>query len=174
VNFLLFYTQYSLRLANPVALTGQLLACMVVGGLLGGLAIGPRADRGRKLPLIFVTCGVTALGMAGFVAAPAGVFPIAGAFALLAGFGFGGFSVVDWSLACNLAPRHSSALSMGIWNLAAVIPQLIAPGLFGPLSDAAGQAWGPELAYRGVMGSVIVFLGLGSFRLRNLTEPDVR
>jgi MFS family permease len=89
---------------------------------------------------------------------------------VLAGFGFGGFSVVDWSLACNLAPKSSSALSMGIWNLAAVVPQVIAPGVFGPVSDLLVSSSSPQLAYRAVMACVIVFLGLGSFRLRNLRE----
>ena len=170
VNFILFYVQFSLGYSAPQKTTGLLLTCMVVGGLLGGLAIGPRADRGRKLPLIYATCGVTALGMLGFVTSPAGQLAPACAFALLAGFGFGGFSVVDWSLACNLAPRSSSALSMGIWNLAAVLPQIIAPGLFGPISDVIEKAWSPAAAYRVVFASVIVFLLLGSFRLRNLRE----
>jgi MFS family permease len=170
VNFLLFYVQYSLGYANPAQVTMAMLSCMVVGGLVGGLAIGPRADRGRKLPLIYLTCGVTALGMSGFVALPAGSMVAGCVFAGVAGFGFGGFSVVDWSLACNLAPKASSALSMGIWNLAAVVPQVIAPGLFGPASDLVASTWGAEAAYRLVMASVIVFLGAGSFRLRNLRE----
>lgn len=170
VSFLLFYVQYSLGYAEGADMTTRLLVCMVLGGLAGGIAIGPWADRGRKLPLIYCTCAVTALGMLGFTLLPPGSVLPAYAFALLAGFGFGGFSVVDWSLACNLAPRASSALSMGIWNLAAVLPQVIAPGVFGPVSDLVSAALGPHLAYRLVMASVIVFLALGSFRLRKLSE----
>ena len=173
VNFLLFYVQYSLGFSNSAHVTTILLTCMVGGGLAGGLVIGPKADRGRKLPLIYLTCGVTAFGMIGFVATPAQSLLPACVFAVLAGFGFGGFSVVDWSLACNLAPRASSALSMGIWNLAAVIPQVIAPGLFGPLSDHFASSWGEAAAYRLVLAFVIVFLGLGSFSLRNLKEPKL-
>lgn len=175
VNFLFFYVQYSLGYRTQVEAqetTTVLLTCMVVGGLAGGLVIGPMADRGRKLPLIYLTCATTAFGMVGFVASPEGQLPAACAFALLAGFGFGGFSVVDWSLACNLAPRATSALAMGIWNLAAVLPQVIAPGIFGPLSDQVALYWSPGVAYRLVLASVIVFLGAGSFRLRNLAEPD--
>lgn len=175
VNFLRFYTQYSLGYAEAQEadkMTGLLLACMVLGGLVGGLAIGPFADRRRKLTLIYLTTGVTAVGMAGFAATPPGALPMACAFALLAGFGFGGFSVVDWSLAFNLAPRSSTALSMGIWNLAAVIPQVIAPGVFGPASDLLAQSWGAGPAYRVVLASVIVFLAIGSFRLRNLREAE--
>ncbi len=174
VNFLLFYVQYSLKLPDVSHATTILLTCMVVGGLLGGLVVGPQADRRSKLSLIYLTCGTTAVGMAGFAATPQGGLVPACAFALLAGFGFGGFSVVDWSLACNLAPRASSALSMGIWNLAAVVPQVIAPGVFGPASDALASALSPALAYRLVFASVILFLALGSFRLRNLREPDLK
>jgi Na+/melibiose symporter-like transporter len=170
VNFLLFYVQYSLGFGAPAQVTMIMLTCMVVGGLVGGLVVGPRADRGRKLPLIYLTCTTTALGMLGFVAIPAGSIVPACAFAVLAGFGFGGFSVVDWSLACNLAPKSSSALSMGIWNLAAVVPQVIAPGVFGPVSDLLASSSSPQIAYRAVMACVIVFLALGSFRLRNLRE----
>jgi MFS family permease len=172
VNFLLFYVQYALGFENATEMTGTLLVCMVLGGLLGGLAIGPLADRVRKLHLIYLTCALTGLGMVGFCASPSGRALPACLFALLAGLGFGGFSVVDWSLACNLAPRATSALAMGIWNLAAVVPQVIAPGVFGPLSDRAVLAFGPALAYRGVMGAVILFLGLGCYGLRTLREDQ--
>lgn len=172
VNFLLFYVQYSLNFEDVAKTTTILLSCMVVGGLVGGLVVGPQADRRSKRGLIYLTCGTTAVGMAGFAAAPAQALVPACLFAVLAGFGFGGFSVVDWSLACNLAPRASSALSMGIWNLAAVVPQVIATGIFGPASDALASTLGPAPAYRLVFASVIVFLALGSFRLRNLRERD--
>lgn len=170
VNFLLFFVQYSLGFKEPAGVTAAMLACMVGGGILGGLLVGPRADKQRKLPLIYGTCAVTAVGMIGFVAIPAGSTSLAYIFAAVAGFGFGGFSVVDWSLACNLAPRASSALSMGIWNLAAVLPQIIAPGIFGPLSDAAASSLGEPAAYRIVMSAVIVFLLVGCWRLSGLRE----
>ena len=172
VYFLLFFVQYSLGHKDPAAVTGQMLGCMVCGGIVGGLLIGPRADKGRKLPLIYLTCAITGVGMAGFVAMPASSTGLAYVFAGVAGFGFGGFSVVDWSLACNLAPRASSALSMGVWNLAAVLPQVIAPGLFGPLSDTMAQQWGAGTSYRIVMLFVILFLALGCLRLSGLSEDS--
>ncbi len=174
VYFLLFFVQYSLGYSEPASVTASMLGCMVLGGILGGLTIGPRADRGHKLPLIYATCGITGLGMLGFVTMPAGSTAMAYLFAMIAGFGFGGFSVVDWSLACNLAPRASSALSMGIWNLAAVVPQVLAPGLFGPISDAIAGQWGASTAYRFVMSCVIIFLALGCWRLRELREESPR
>ncbi len=171
VNFLLFYVRYSLGYdSDRHDVTTQLLGCMVIGGLLGGVMIGPLADRRAKKPLLYGSCAVTAVGMVGFVMAPTQGLALASFFAALAGFGFGGFSVVDWSLACNLAPRASSALSMGVWNLAAVLPQIIAPGLFGPLSDALTSSLGAQTTYRVVMGAVVLFLGLGCGRLVGLEE----
>ena len=172
VNFLLFFVQYSLGFEEPAGTTAAMLTCMVGGGIAGGLFIGPRADKQRKLPLIYGTCAVTAVGMVGFVALPAQSTSLAYLFAAVAGFGFGGFSVVDWSLACNLAPKASSALSMGIWNLAAVLPQILAPGIFGPLSDFAVTSWGAPSAYRAVMSAVIVFLVIGCWRLSGLDEDS--
>lgn len=174
VYFLLFFVQYSLGYSDPAPVTASMLGCMVLGGILGGLTIGPRADRGRKLPLIYATCGITGVGMLGFVAMPAGSTTLAYLFALIAGFGFGGFSVVDWSLACNLAPRASSALSMGLWNLAAVVPQVLAPGIFGPVSDTIAGQWGEPAAYRFVMSCVIIFLALGCWKISGLREESPR
>lgn len=174
VSFLLFYIRYSLGFeeSRQEVLT-QLLGCMIFGGLFGGLVVGPRADRGRKKPLLYGCCLLTGVGMVGFVAVPAGNLVLASVFAGVAGFGFGGFSVVDWSLACNLAPKASSAMAMGVWNLAAVLPQIIAPGVFGPLSDSLAQTLGEATTYRAVMGAVVLFLALGCWRLIPLQEKAV-
>jgi MFS family permease len=45
----------------------------------------------------------------------------------LAGIGWGIFLCADWAFACRLLPPSAMATTMAIWNLAIVIPQMIAP-----------------------------------------------
>lgn len=45
----------------------------------------------------------------------------------LAGIGWGIFLCADWAFACRLLPPSAMAITMAIWNLAIVIPQMIAP-----------------------------------------------
>ena len=39
------------------------------------------------------------------------------------------FSVADWAIACRVLPTGAMAAAMGIWNLAIVVPQIVAPAL---------------------------------------------
>jgi MFS family permease len=50
-----------------------------------------------------------------------------GASALVAGIAWGTFITADWALGCYFLPRYALATAMGMWNLAVLIPQILAP-----------------------------------------------
>lgn len=63
----------------------------------------------------------------------------------LAGIGWGIFLCADWAFACRLLPPSAMATTMAIWNLAIVVPQMVAPlgaslllARIGALATAAG------------------------------------
>jgi MFS family permease len=47
--------------------------------------------------------------------------------ALVAGVAWGTFITADWALGCYFLPRQALATAMGMWNLAVLIPQILAP-----------------------------------------------
>lgn len=161
--FLLFYVRYSLKAPHPETATAGLMAVMVIAGVIGGIPVGPLADRYSKVSLCFACNTLVAVGAVSFLFCQ-NIHQAQGAGVLL-GLGFGAFMVVDWALMCCLIPSNS-AQYMGVWNLTTVIPQVLAPALAGPLSDMLARFFGQDLAYRAVLLLVLVYLALG---LRPLT-----
>ena len=161
--FLLFYVRYSLKAPHPETATAGLMAVMVIAGVIGGIPVGPLADRYSKIGLCFACNTLVAVGAVGLLFCQ-DIRQAQGAGVLL-GLGFGAFMVVDWSLMCSLIPSNS-AQYMGVWNLTTVIPQVMAPLMAGPISDALARSMGQDVAYRAVLLLVLVYLVLG---LRPLT-----
>ena len=62
---------------------------------------------------------------------------------------WGAFFTADWAIAYAVLPRGAMAAAMGVWNLAAAIPQIIAPAITAPLVayvDARQAGAGPRSA----------------------------
>jgi hypothetical protein len=78
---------------------------------------------------------------------------------LLAGVGWGVFLVADWAIACRVLPANAMAASMGVWNLAVVLPQIVAPALttlvLARLGLGAGAA-GPRVAFSLALGETLL------------------
>ena len=90
-----------------------------------------------------------AVAVALVVLAVASSLPVAFGAAALAGLAWGAFFTADWALACTLLPVGAMASAMGIWNVAAAIPQVVAPLVTGPLVtalDASHPGLGPRAA----------------------------
>lgn len=127
---LFFYVQHVLgasTIADAQKLTGILIFSFTVVGTAGAALAGRPSDRADKRL-------VATLGGAGFIVALVlfiASHAVAGAVAatVVAGIGWGVFLVADWAIACRVLPAASMASAMGIWNLAVVIPQVVAPAL---------------------------------------------
>lgn len=130
LGYLLFYVDAVIgapTLAAARRETGILIVSFTLLGAVGAAFAARPSDRLDKR--LVATCGAAA-----FIAALAlfigsrGVAGVAGA-TLLAGVGWGVFLVADWAIACRLLPIDAMAAAMGIWNLAIVLPQIVAPAL---------------------------------------------
>ncbi len=130
LGYLLFYVDGVLgaaTLADGRRQTGILIVSFTLIGAVGAALAARPSDRLDKRL-------VATAGAAAFVAALALFIcshTLAGAACatLLAGLGWGIFLVADWAIACRLLPVNAVAAAMGIWNLAIVLPQIIAPAL---------------------------------------------
>ena len=96
-------------------------AAGAIGALLGA-APSNRLDRRA----------VASAGGAGFVASIAAFLAshsVGAIFvsATMAGAAWGVFLTADWALGCRFLPRFALATAMGIWNLALLVPQILAP-----------------------------------------------
>lgn len=125
LGYLFFYVRGSLGSADTRTLTGIVILAVTASGTIGALAAARPADRyDRRV--------IAACGGAGFVLA-LGAFLLAHSLvsivgsALLAGVAWGVFLSGDWALGCQLLPRFALATAMGIWNLALLLPQILAP-----------------------------------------------
>lgn len=138
LGYLFFYVRGSLGSGDTKMLTGIIILAVTASGTIGALAAARPADRyDRRV--------IAASGGAGFVVA-LGAFLIAHSLtaivgsALLAGVAWGVFLSGDWALGCQLLPRFALATAMGIWNLALLLPQIVAP-----LIATAVLAWAHAL-----------------------------
>jgi MFS family permease len=160
LGYLLFYVTEVLgvtALADARRETGILIVAFTLLGAAGaGLAARPSDRLDKRL--------VATLGAAGFIASLAvfiishGTLGVAAA-TLLAGLGWGVFLVADWAIACRILPSDAMAAAMGIWNLAVVLPQIIAPALTTLVLQRLGLALGPEaprIAFGLALGETLV------------------
>ena len=165
-GFLFFFVRESLGVANARTPTGVLILLFTVSGVAGAAIAGRAADRVDKRVVVSVACAAIAVAVGAFAAAP--TFGIALACAVASGIAWGAFFTADWAIAFAVLPRSALAAAMGVWNVAAAIPQVVAPAITGPLIqrvDASRFGLGPRVA----LVLVIVEFALGTawlWRLR--------
>lgn len=160
LGYLLFYVTATIgsgALGDAKRETGMLIVAFTIVGALGaGLAAKP-TDRCDKR--IVATAGALAfiLALGWFVVAHAAWQIVAAT--LIAGAGWGIFLVADWAIACRVLPAQSMAAGMGLWNLAIVLPQIVAPALttavLQHLSLAASPD-GPRVAFTLALGETSI------------------
>jgi len=163
LGFLLFYVQQSLGITDANALT-RLTALLFLSftlAAIGGAALAARpVDRRDKRLVVTVACCTIALALAVLAMAPSLAFAFPAA--ALAGLAWGAFVTADWALAAIVLPQRAMATTMGIWNIATALPQVVAPLLTLPLvlrfnEIAAGS--GPRAA---IVLSLVEFLAGGT------------
>ncbi len=162
-GFLFFFVSESLHVADARTTTGLLFIAFTLAGVAGAALAARPADRADKRTVIAVAAGAIALAVGAFAAAPN--LPVAFVAATASGVAWGAFFTADWAIAYALLPRGSMAAAMGVWNLAAALPQIVAPALTAPLVaaiDARRAGAGPRVA----LLLVIVEFALGAALLR--------
>jgi hypothetical protein len=72
--------------------------------------------------------------------------------------GWGVFLVADWAIACRILPQGALATTMGVWNLAVILPQIIAPAVTTAVLArlALTGAQGPRAAFTLAAGETLI------------------
>ncbi|MDB5069344.1 MAG: major facilitator superfamily 1 [Candidatus Eremiobacteraeota bacterium] len=146
-GFLFFFVRESLGVPDPRTTTGVLFLAFTIAGVIGAAFAGKPADRMDKRVVVTVACAAIAIAVGAFAAAP--TFAVALVCAIGSGAAWGAFFTADWAIAYAVLPRAALASAMGVWNLAAAIPQVIAPAITAPVVttfDARSAGLGPRVA----------------------------
>ncbi|MFI5806683.1 MFS transporter [Streptomyces sp. NPDC051561] len=135
------------------------LAVAGVAGILPSTLIcGPLSDRlGRRKPFVVASAALIGCAMLVPLAVPTMTGMLVMAF--LVGLGFGCFVGVDTALISQVLPSGKSfARDLGVVNIAAALPQALAPTVAAALVLGLGgyQALFPAAAAFGVLGAVAV------------------
>lgn len=130
---------------------------MLLGVVIGSSVSGPMSDRvGRRKPFVITAGIVMALAMAipFFVPTLAGMF----VFMAVASLGFGIYVAVDGALMSEVLPAfEDNGKDLGVLNIAATLPQTIAPFLGGLIVVGFGyRALFPAAMVLAFMGALAV------------------
>lgn len=110
----------------------------LVGIIIATLISGPLSDRLGRRRIVAVVAGVI---LAASLAFPLVMPTITGMllFSFVSGLGFGAYQGVDQALMSEVLPsKNDYAKDLGVLNIAATLPQVLAPGLAGLIVVAAG------------------------------------
>lgn len=124
VGYLFFYVRETIH-GNTQRTTGVLILVTTAAAALGAIAAARFAARMDRR-LVANVGGATFIG-ALFAFLLAKNLGAIGASALVAGVAWGTFITADWALGCYFLPRQALATAMGMWNLAVLVPQILAP-----------------------------------------------
>lgn len=157
-NFALFYVGDVLKLPNPPAAVGDLLAVLAVAVLFVVYPAGYLSDRVGRKPLIIASGLLGAVGAALLMFARTYLDLLA--YGGLLGVSIGVFLAVNWAWATDLVPAEDAGRYLGISNLATAGAGVFA-GLGGPLLDFF-NARQPGLGYPVLYGVAALCYLLGT------------
>lgn len=156
-GYQLYLLQYYFQVDHPETVIPLLGLLSLVGIIISTVVSGPLSDRiGRRKPFVFASAAVVSLG---FVLP--WVWPDLTSWMIMtfiAGFGFGMFQAVDTALISEVLPSAKSfAKDLGVVNIAATLPQTLAPGVAGGIVLLFG--------YQGLFPAAIALGLLGAFAI---------
>jgi MFS family permease len=164
------YLRDALHVANPVQLTGDLLAALTLA--LVGLAVagGWLADRFGAKRILFVAGVLMGLGL--FLLLLARTTSQLIAFGAVVGAGVGLFLTSSWALANRLAPAAEAGKFLGLTNIATAGAAALAR-LQGPLIDWGNNARpGAWQGYTGMFVFGVLCALVSVFMLRFIVLPE--
>ncbi len=144
--------------------TSNWLLVVVLTALPFGFFGGQISDRIRRRK-IFVYLAGAAQGFVAlvFIAFYPKSVPLVYALGVAYGVGYGLYFAVDWALACDTLPDpKKSAKDMGLFHIALTFPQALLPLFGGALIDYLNKNVNPNVGYRVVFSSAILFLFVGT------------
>lgn len=154
-GFQLFILTDYLGVEKPELVIPLVGVTSLAGILLATVVSGPLSDKlGRRKIFVFISSVVT--GLALIVPWVSPTFESWMIMTFIAGLGFGMFQAVDTALVSEVLPSAKSfAKDLGVVNIAATLPQTLAPGVAGVIVLTFG--------YAGLFPVGIVLAVLGAF-----------
>lgn len=157
-GYQLYLLRYYFHVDQPQTVIPLLGILSLVGILISTIVSGPLSDRvGRRKPFVFASAAVVAVGfLLPWLWQDLNAWMI---MTFIAGFGFGMFQAVDTALMSEVLPSAKSfAKDLGVVNIAATLPQTLAPGVAGAIVLALGyQALFPVAIVLGILGALAVW-----------------
>ena len=162
-SFFQYFLADVIGAARPEQQASYLIGIIIAAGIPTSLVAGAHSDRVGRKPLVYASGALMALGSLAFVFAGYGrSLPWMFAVGAVFGIGYGAYQAVDWALAIDVLPPGGDAgRDMGIWHVALVLPQVLAPALSGLLL-AAFKPLPPVIGYTVVFAVTAVWFVLGT------------
>lgn len=137
-RFTLFGTVVARTGAEAVSIIG---AVIMLAGVVTAVAGGAWSDRVGRKRMVYLSGGAMSIAVVAFLFTRR--FEVLVLLGVFFGLGNGAYTSVDWALATDVLPSAADyAKDMGIWNMSAVLPQVLAVPIAGPIIDrffALGQ-----------------------------------
>jgi MFS family permease len=168
-TFFQYFLKDIIRVANPVEQSSYLIGIIIVAGIPTSIIAGSLSDRYGRKPMVYISGGLMAFASIIFIAvalSPSMAFTyVVGA---LFGIGYGAYQAVDWALAIDVLPGgEDAAKDMGIWHVAIVLPQILAPAITG-LTLNALKSQSLLLGYTVVFILTAIWFVLGTVFVRQI------
>jgi MFS family permease len=166
--FAQYFVRDTLETENPVRLTGDLLATIVLSLIAFSILAGYLCDRLGRKPLHVAAAVLVAIGSLLMISARTA--PAVLAFGSIIGAGIGVFVTANWALANDLAPLGEAGKFLGLTNLAtagsAAISRLTGPGIDWLNALRPGE----NLGYAALFSGAAVLALLSLLALRRVPE----
>jgi MFS family permease len=157
-GYQLFLLTDYFHVAHPEQVIPILGLLSLFGIIVSTMIAGPLSDRfGRRKPFVFASAVVVSIAFL-----IPWMWPSVTAWVvmtIISGFGFGMFQAVDTALMSEVLPSAKSfAKDLGVVNIAATLPQTLAPGVAGSIVLAFGYAGlFPIGIVLGILGALAVW-----------------
>ncbi len=157
-GYQLYLLQYYFQVEHPETVIPLLGILSLIGIIISTIVSGPLSDRiGRRKPFVFASAAVVSLAfLLPWLWQDLTAWMI---MTFIAGFGFGMFQAVDTALMSQVLPSAKSfAKDLGVVNIAATLPQTLAPGVAGAIVLVFGyQGLFPVAIVLGILGALAVW-----------------
>ncbi len=168
-TFFLFFLQDIIRVPDPEQQASFLIGIIIAAGIPTSIIAGSLSDRVGRKPLVYLSGGLMALVSLVYIFVIFSpsltlTFIMGGLF----GVGYGAYQAVDWALAIDVLPSGEDvAKDMGIWHVALVLPQIIAPAITGLTLNALKDT-SLTLGYSVVFSLTALWFILGTIFVRQI------
>lgn len=166
--FAQYFVQDTLQAENPIKLTGDLLATIVLTLIGFSVLAGYLCDRIGRKPMHWIATGLVVVG--NLLMATARSETTVLIFGSVIGAGIGLFLSANWALANDLAPVGEAGKFLGLTNLATAGSAALSR-LFGPMIDVVNHLRpGEYLGYTALFLSAAILSLVSLLALRKVPE----